>query len=65
MIMDIRTKTKQTTATAQVGVCSRDLPPPSPAMILASWSPKSTILSSQKELDKKRSIEPLEKRKRI
>jgi len=30
--MDIRTKMKHTTATAQVGVSSKDLPPPAPAM---------------------------------
>ena len=34
--MDIKTKKKQTTATAQVGVCSKDLPPVAPAMILTS-----------------------------
>lgn len=33
MIIEIKTKTKQTTATAHVGVCSKFLPPPlSPAM---------------------------------
>lgn len=52
MIMDITTKTKQTTATAHVGVCSKDLPPLPPAMILNSRPSQELYqkFSSQKEV---------------
>lgn len=41
MIMDIKTKTKHTTATAQVGVSSNVLPPLAPAMITSCFGNNS------------------------
>lgn len=51
MMVEIKTKTKQTTATAHVGVCSRDLPPLAPAMFsLISSNFKFTLMKTLDDL---------------
>lgn len=61
MIIEIKTKTKQTMATAQVGVSSRDLPPPPPAMVatspvsIRSWKKENFIFKVHSQTKKWRS----------